>query len=279
MIYPRLAALPGDEANFVRFRRLLAVKVMTPFVLEGGIYVRPEITPTFFIAILVMAVALTRRWWRLGMLAVLAFSLWECIASWPFTLNHIAMEAAVLILILLDSPPRTGENRLAPWTKIQVLMLSVWFYSGVQKLLHGYFASGETLALEMLSGDSFLGRNLAIFYHYGLEPIFGAAEPPWLSCCHAGPIPLPLAIRLVFPIRGIATIATEIGLPWLVLFDRWRALALGLLFAFQLSVGIFSWELDFAVTAFAILLLFTPRYGRIGYPLLLIFYLGVSPWA
>jgi hypothetical protein len=60
---------------------------------------------------------------------------------------------------------------------------------------------------------------------------------------------------------------------------RFRNLCIGALFLFQWCIAICSGEIDFAFTAFAVLLLFTPRFARVGYPVLAIIYLVVLPWA
>lgn len=271
-LHARLSTLPADERNFTRFRRFLAMKVMAPFVFESGLWARPSISPTALLAVGLVALTFHRRFWRFGLLGVLAFSLLECWQSWPFTLNHIALEAVILFFLAVDVDPQAGETRLGPARKILVLMLSVWFFSGIQKAAHGYFWSGETLGLEMLAGESHLGRNLRL-----LAGVFGVNLPE-MHCCGIGPVPWPAALPWVLLAMGISTILVEVGLPLAVFLPRWRAWAIAGLFLFQLQVGLLSGELDFAFTAFAILFLFTPRLGRFVYPLLAIGYLGVSPW-
>jgi hypothetical protein len=269
-----LSACTAEEA-YLFFRRFIALKIGAPLLFDNVLQL--PFPPFVVIPIVAAAVVVSglRRHFQWGLLVILAISLGEIWLSWPFTLNHVVLEALIVGMMILDP----GETIKGPSTArlIQFLMLSVWFYSGIQKLFHGYYMSGEYMALEAFSGESRLGVSLAWLLH-SLERATGAPPFPPLHCCVTAPLSLQWWEVAILRSLGILTVAAEIGFPLLLLFRRTRAAGVFLLFCLQLAIGIFSREIDFAFTSTAILLLFTPKIARVGYAALAIAFLVVAPW-
>lgn len=267
---------PNSELSrraFVYFRWFLTVKIASPFIFENGVRAGLTLTPVAFFALAALLLSGLKKYYWFGTFILFGLSATEVWQSWPYTLNHIALETFILVFILLEAE---AEDNLAP-LMIKAVLVSVWIYSGMQKLFHGYFFSGEYLALETLSGESHLGKNLAWILHY-VESVFGTEKFSPLICCGGADLILPAWEVFLFRAMGVMTVLTEIFLPLTLLFRKTRLIGVILLFLFQLTIGLSSAEIDFAFTAVAILLLFEPRVARVAYPVLGFFYLVVSPW-
>ncbi len=100
----------------------------------------------------------------------------------------------------------------------------------------------------------------------------------FLECCKEGV--LELRSWQVFFLLGFSwiTIIVELALPLLVLFSRYKNYAIAGLFIFQFIIAYFSGEIDFAFTAFAILLLFIPKIAPLSYTALGMLLLWGQPW-
>lgn len=130
-------------------------------------------------------------------------------------------------------------------------MLSVWFFAGVQKWIHGYYLSGESMALSLLTEHGGSGPGL----RFGLSTLVTALGAPAEAGASAE---LPVALGLQHVTLGalgrvycVATggliVAAEIALPLLTLFRATRrAATIGLVLA-QCCVGLLANELDFAL--------------------------------
>jgi hypothetical protein len=259
------------------FRRFLALKVGAPLMLVHGI--QWPLSYSFFslgIAAAILVASLRKLYWP-GLLVLFFVSLYLVVDTWPFTINHTVLETVILFLMLLEPGPGVERTGLSCTKMIQILMVTVWIYSGLQKIVHGYYATGEFLALETLSNHSVLGRNLGALLR-GLESFFGIPGFHTIRCCGNGAIDLPRWEANLFRAMGVLTIATELFLPLTLLFQKTRVAGAFLLFLFQLTIGTMSGEIDFTFTAVAILLLFTPEVERVGYGLLAGAFLYWAPW-
>lgn len=183
---------------------------------------------------------------RVGMIGVLATCLWHVWVTFPYTINHHFLEA-LIAFVLLMWPPRLAA------LIIKVAIGSLWFFSGVQKLVHGYWTNGEFLAVRYLFGKgrfrNILPKYLPApfykpyreFFEIGLDG--GSFEATWWM------------IAFILAISWFVIIA-EIGLPFLLLSSKYRKLGAVLLICIQLFVGIESQEQSFMYTGVACLLLF-----------------------
>lgn len=265
MSFFRLTYPPGaaEGEALVFFRRFLALKIGAALVLGLWGQGSPIMASLSLCVVVAIGVACLReRFWP-GLFCLFvahAALVWQ---TWPFTLNHVLLEAVLLLLLLLDPGEPFALSRVSTPFMIKTLMLSVWFYSGLQKLIHGYYSSGELLALEALTGEDGLGENLGAVLR----------QAPSIQCCMDSPIHLPVWEKRLFQFMGLSTIATELFLPIGVFIERFRKAAIASLFALQLSIALLSSEIDFAFTAFAVLVLFVPGRARLAYGGLGIVYL------
>jgi hypothetical protein len=271
-----LDQVSADEA-YVFFRRFMALKIGFPEIFRDGLYKQPSLTLFSVVVAVSIGVASLRRFYWPGILVLTAIAFGHVFTSWPFTLNHGVLEAVILLLILLDINETPEKSSLNSADMIKWLMVSVWIYSGLQKLFHGYFFDGQYFALEMLSGDSGLGKNLGIAFKT-LESFFRVPGYATMQCCRMGPISLPAWEVGLFQLISFFTIVTELFLPGTLLFPATRKLGVILLFLFQLTVGLISTEMDFTYTVVAILFLFVPDYVRVKYGCLAILYMITSEW-
>lgn len=267
-----------DDDAFVFFRRFVAVKVGTPWILPRGLYHPPELSWVSLGVLLAVIAACTRRYFWPGLLVLFGSACLHIWTTWPFTLNHAVLEAVVVLLLLLDTGEPVFAPRMTTLELIKGLMISVWIYSGVQKLAHGYFSTGESLALAALSGESTIGRHLAGALQF-VAPPFGPGVGAPLHCCTNGAIALPGWAALTFQTLGVATIVTELVLPLALLLPQCRKVALALLVGFQVTTGLVSGEIDFTFTALAMLVLFIPEHALLSYSILVVGYLFSSAWA
>jgi hypothetical protein len=257
--------LQSAEARcFSFFRIFLAIKIATPFIFFSEL--GSALPLSSLLACFGLLLALLPQLYRGGIFLLACLAGWQCYASWPFTINHGGLEFIALLLVCFDPGP--GPREHAPSAAmIKLLMMSVWFYSGMHKLCDGYYLNGEFFALEVFAGLTPLGKHLADLLQ-ALAPLFaGAADAGsgalQLTSCQAG----------VLLVASWLTIASELLLPLALFFTGTRTLALIALFGVQGMIAYFSAEIDFAFTAYGILLLFVPRISGWAYPLLSSVYL------
>ena len=274
-----LTLVQDGTSTLTLFRCFLSLKIASPFILPYGLL--EEMNYLSLLAALVVVATCLPRTALFGMLGSAALALSECLRTWPFTINHAFIELIAMLLLCLAPQVRRSEGEQQPIAGelIVILMLSVWLYSGIHKLCDGYYLNGEFFALEVSNGATALGEHLGILLQtfaklFSLAP----AQVP-LSCCTVAETSFP--VWQVFFFQGLSwlTIAGELLLPLGVLWRRSHQISISGLLLLQGLIGYFSGEIDFAFTAYAILLLVLPRWSTVTYPLLTVIYLGVCPWA
>jgi hypothetical protein len=195
--------------------------------------------------------------------------------SWPYTLNHILLEAVVLgLLVLFPVRFELAGTREAP-DDLQLLwltLLSVWFFAGVQKLVHGYYLNGESMALSLLTDPGGSGRGLRLglsALSSVLESLGGAGPSAHLAASLDGqPGSLGGLGRAYCITLGGLVVAAELALPVLTLFRRTgRAATIGLGVA-QCCVGVLTAELDFALLGLGLIGLGSARAITLRYAVL-----------
>ncbi len=260
----------------VFFRVFLTVKILSPELFPQGWLATPAVASLGVLS--VMLLLTVSRWYRLALALVAGVSGYEAYSSWPFTINHGGLEFIALMLLLLEPPPSSETQVLRAGTLIKLLMISVWFYSGMHKICDGYYLHGEFFALEALGQDTGMGKKLAALWQFAAGLLHENTSLPLLACCSARQLGVSVAGAAFFIGLSWATILAELLLPLALFFHRTRYLALAALFVFQGMIAYFSGEIDFAFTAYAILLLFVPVLYRWTYPVLIAAYLWVCPW-
>jgi len=227
----------------------------------------PSVTPRHMLlnALVVFGALLVsrRRNYQAGALLLAAYHLFKVISYFPMSGNHRYLE--LLIYLSLAVVPAQQMGRL-----LRYAILTIFFYSGLQKALYGYYWSGEIFAIQaFLPPEShlvaFRMQLQALSDVFGLSLPSLAVERDWSR--HIA-LDIPAWMDTAFKVMGRAALAAEIGLPPLVLWRRTRKLALAALLAFSAYIGIFASEYEFASTNIACLLLFQhPKYMRWALPL------------
>lgn len=273
---------PIEDEVFRFFRLVFSCK----FLLTAVWLIYPEwgFSKEWLIAILAVAFFLaTRRTpdlYLTGFAVFLVFALWHVFRTLPFTLNHFILETFLILILLLfpARPCQTGRKSLVDGRAsrlIQASLLTVWFYSGLQKIAHGYYLDGEMYALYAFFAErSELGRTLrmllpvASFGNISMSALVPISPAP-LEIFQNIRLPVSSAERLFLVSAGISTVVAEFLLPiFVVLFRSCRTPALILLILAQVAVGAATGELDFTMSGLVAWILFFPKTVRWSYPAL-----------
>lgn len=230
----------------------------------------------------------SRHLYWAGLLTFLGFLLFvKFIPTFPFTINHVGVEAVVLLIMLLLSSSDFGSLRarklnLLCTRLIQYLIISVYVYSGIHKVLNGYFLNAEMFGLSVLHGATSLSVPLTGFLMPFVE-LYGGGRPWVPNCCTSGTLDIEWWYVTWFLVVSWMVLLGELLVPLLTLFRMTRFIGALLFLMLQLGIAITSLEFDFAYSAFAFLLLFLPTWSKFNYFVLLLFMLYIevylkSPW-
>ena len=173
---------------------------------------------------------------------------WYVCYYFPLTGNHRYLEVLLAVLLGMFDERNAVERRLllraVRWTVVVVL-----FYSGLQKLTHGYFIDGQFLAWSLWR-DSF---------RTALAPLLPADELVRLT--GYGALPGDGPYRVVSPLFVMLSNGVwlaEISLA-LALFLRPRPVAWVLACVFMVGTQVVARELFFGIEFIAAILLFARR--------------------
>jgi hypothetical protein len=189
-------------------------------------------------------------------------------ASFPFTVNHAFLDAALLLLLASFVP--NEDKTPHPVRVAQAGILMVFFWAGIHKVAAGYYLDGQFLALRVVYDEGDMGRRL----RWILE-LFG-------RLCHLPPLPaLPLPrpsfivgaevamdpwVRNTLQVLSNGAWMAEVGLPILMLGRASRPFAAAGLLGLEVFILLFTGEISFAFTVVACLLTFFPRIAGRTYP-------------
>lgn len=241
---------PGSGPSKLRsYRVILAMVVATEYVikaLERPASTGPSDVALLVIVILLGAAVVADRGARAALAGIALLQLGYVWGQFPHAGNHRYLEAVLAFYLAVLDPERPADARLAlcslRWTVVVVL-----FYSGFQKLIHGYWFDGQFLAHAMwrdgfasaLSGWLAPG-DAARLATYGGEP-------------GDGPYRLDGAL---LPFLSNAVWITELALS-VLLVPRWtRRVAWVAAVAFMIAVEAVARELMFGIEFACALLLF-----------------------
>jgi hypothetical protein len=186
-----------------------------------------------------------RRGGFAGLVAVHVLVVWR---FFPATGNHRYLELILCSLALLLDP-RAEADRVPYLASLRWLVVVVLFYSGLQKLLHGYYFQGLYLAYATVEEHfrpivSWMVPAAEAARLYALQPTVGSG--PYLTGA-------PLLVA-----ASNAVYVTEIGLAALLLVPRSRPLAVPLVMAFLVAVESAAREAFFGTLFVSGALLFRP---------------------
>jgi hypothetical protein len=257
---------PVDPGKFAWFRRIFLGKFLL-FELLHVVDTPREATPLLWVqlgvigACVAAAEARPNTWGRLGVAVLLVIKIAGIVDSFPYTVNHAFFDAALLLLLALGAPE--GGAGVHPLRVVQVGILIVFFYSGVQKLVHGYYVGGQFLAIRTLYSEGDMGRRLrwALSFVSGMlrlpsPPTFMQPRPSFLADQE---VDLPGWFCGALYIVSNGVWMAEVGLPIMAIRRAWRQKALAGLLALECLILIVSGEISFGVTVIACLLSFFGR--------------------
>jgi hypothetical protein len=245
---------------FLAFRRFFALKM--GMALVGEYWSGPKAAAAAIGAAALLA-ATTGVAARPALAVLCGFALGRVERTLPFTINHFYLEPLLLAVLALAGRP---DAQVATGA-VKLMTGAIWFYAGVQKVVHGAFLTGETFTLYALFGDA--GRLApSLRWLAGLGGALPALGPPSASWM-ARPVALTPATVLTLRAAAGAVIGGELVLPALLVPRRTRALAAAGLLGLQAMLIAVTAEVDIAITSAAGLLLFFPREAPRVYPYLL----------
>lgn len=260
---------PVRRSTFAWFRRVFLGKFLLLDLLGvvGGGDEQPTLA-MLRLGVLGAGIALseTRRWARTGPFLILIIRLLGIASSFPYTINHAFFDAALLLLLALGEPD--GDGGLHPLRVAQVGILTVFFYAGVQKLVHGYYVDGQLFTLRVLYDEGDMGRRL----RWMLSMTAKLLDLP-LPSPHARPRPsllvdvevlLPAWVRGTLCVVSNATWIAEMGLPIAALFRSSRTFAIAGLLGLEALILIVSGEISFGITVVGCLASFFPLTDRLS---------------
>ncbi|MBG08285.1 MAG: hypothetical protein CME68_05970 [Halobacteriovoraceae bacterium] len=177
--------------------------------------------------------------------------------TYPLTINHFFLEFIILILIFLAPLKKESlfDDRRDLKTTIlylQILYISVWFYSGIQKFFWGYYLNGEMFALSYLNSKESTDPLVQI-QHFLIEGLTNFKSIFIPACCTNKELVFPGIVKSIFIVQGWLVGIFEMVFPILLFFKRTRVLGFFLVLFLQLTIVISSGEWDFMISSLIIL--------------------------
>ncbi len=193
------------------------------------------------------ALCLSSRYGRLACALAVPIVLWQVYGSFPLTANHRLLELVCVLLVALHDLERDDDGRLL-LQSLRWVTVIVLFYTGLQKVMLGYYFRGEFLAFMLGPG------RFADLFAW----IVPAEEIVRLqSYDHftegAGPFRVDW---LPFLVVANSVYVAEMVLPVLLMVRRTRAVAAGATIAFVACIEAGARELMFGLLLLQLLLLF-----------------------
>ncbi len=197
-------------------------------------------------AVVLIPVQLWSRSRRLGRLGALALALSMVVATFPRSGNHLYLVVVILgLCVRLEFGSDAMRDLLA--RSLRWILVVVLFYSGLQKLAHGFYLDGQMLAylgdrdgysglLSLLAPEAEVHRLAALPRTQGGGP-FSTTAPLLL-------------------VASNLTYVAEMALPFLLLSAKSRRFAVPATFGLILVIEVFAREVFFGLWFSALLLLF-----------------------
>ena len=253
----------GQASNATAFRRFFAIKLFCTFMTVWGFtHTGSWVHAAAIVATLAMY---WENWARVGVICWLALVSVQVVRSWPYTLNHFFLESIILGVLAVSPLRRGAQASRWPTGALWTLVLSVWFFAGVQKVVHGYYLDGEYFALAITSEPEGVGQSLRLLLE-GVHKALGT------SPSHAFPVSsstLALSLnrveRVTCLLAAWVVVAAELGIPLLAALPRTRTLGVKCLLSAQVGIALISREHDFALTGLGLGLLGMTRSATIPY--------------
>ena len=273
----RTFALAGGDEPSTRGSKLLAFRRFLYMHLAVQALFRLSAEPItmwalLFVVLYAMCLLLGwfRRWTRSAGEIALLVALAQIVYTFPFTANHLYLESLILLFLALCDPAKDEDNDLA-LQGCRWLALLALFYSGLKKLMYGYYFDGTFLSHMVAHQERF-----AAFFQYLIpeEELVRLRSYRWPSDVGSGPFRVDSVAMVVV---SNASYLLEMLLPIGLLIRRLRPLAwvasIGLVIAIELAAR----EIFFGALITNLLLLFATRdLNRKLLPLWIVLYLFLT---
>jgi hypothetical protein len=227
------------DYNLVRWGQLDPANARHVYYMLGGA-----------IAVTAAIVALVApRFGRFPWVAAMLVAVWHVTGSFPLVGNHNYLELWILLLaagLNLHLP----EDRHLFLSALKWIVFFVFLYSGLQKLVHGYYFHGEALATCINRMPRFQDGFRYLLSQAELERITRYAIAP-------GQGPFRLNGNALIVLSNLVYLA-ELACAALLLVPRTRLV--GVVFGIGLMIGIelFAREVFFGLIQVMLVLLFAP---------------------
>ncbi|MHC5023823.1 MAG: hypothetical protein ACYTGG_07915 [Planctomycetota bacterium] len=274
-------AAPGDEPGWRINIRWLSLFVLLHVAARSFLTIQSaptETTTLLVVRILLTAAAVTgacaapaRPWASRAAAGLLVV---EVVLTLPMTANHVFLELVCLVLFSLLDPRREDDGALAVQA-FRWLAGIMFFYTGFQKLLWGFYFDGQFLAWLAGTEDRF-----AAVFRYAIradefERILsyraGSATPGrYLSTIPSGPYRVD---SFLFVALSNAVYVFEMLAGILLLLPRTRVIAAVASIVFVIFIELGARELTFGALMTNLLLLYLPGpWIRRLFPVFLLMY-------
>jgi hypothetical protein len=204
----------------------------------------------------ILALVFYGGWWKkqyfIATLGLLTFRIAATVYKYPYPNNHYYFEDAVLILLLFVPYHQEGRDPKLNWPHLfsRTLLyafMSVFFYSAVQKVLHGEWLNGEffTSCLFYTSLDlCHWTQQLATM----VSSVTGAPlhfPLPYSSGTELVPFQLSFPVELTILLTSWMVLLSEAGIPILMLLRKTRKVGFFLAIFAAAMIGLTSKEYEF----------------------------------
>jgi len=254
----RIVTLVDGDEPAIRARRLVAFEQGFVLVVAAEYWLRAipkwgQLGAHYDVLLAIATVAcvavLAGRGRRVAFLALAASHVVLLWSEFPASGNHAYLELYVCLLASLLRPDDPGEAQLE-LRALRWLAVIVLFYSGVQKLAHGYWVTGEYLAFALgsetyrallgwLLPDGELARLARLRGEIGDGPYRIASAP----------------LLVLSNLTWVGEMVLAPGLVW----RRTRPVALLLALALLAAIELVAREVFFGLVFASLMLLFAPR--------------------
>ena len=182
--------------------------------------------------------------------------------TWPFHLNHFTLEWFVLLLLTLGTTRRQGIEQYSLGRALKIVVISLWVYAGLQKVVHGQYLNGEFFAYHALFDAGGFGESLRFLVKSANQLIGTGSQYDWTApvTWRVERLRLSTSELMFFKILGTSVPLLEILAPLMLLQRKLIPYGLLLLYFAQAILALTSGEWDFALTGFLLLSLFHERF-------------------
>ena len=143
---------PGSQPGKIQaFQIILALVIATEYWVKA-LNAWDELVAVELVELAVAtglaAAVIHGRWRRIALGGFAVLQLWYVAAHFPHAGNHRYLEMVLAFVLAFLNDEEKDERRLA-LRAVRWIVITVLFYSGLQKLVHGYWLRGQFLAYSV----------------------------------------------------------------------------------------------------------------------------------